>query len=130
LITVTAAIIQRENRIFAARRKAGKHLEGMWEFPGGKLESGESPEACLARELAEEFGIETQVGRFLGESVHDYGEKIIRLVAYHVTHVSGEFRLTDHDELRWLTRAELDEVEWAPADIPLLQSAYSLLDYK
>jgi 8-oxo-dGTP diphosphatase len=130
LITVTAAIIQKENRVFAARRKAGKHLEGMWEFPGGKLEAGESPEVCLARELAEEFGIETRVGRYLGDSVYDYGEKIIRLVAYHVTHVSGEFRLTDHDELRWLTGAELHEIEWAPADIPLLQSAHSLLGQK
>lgn len=109
---------------------AGKHLEGMWEFPGGKLESGETPEACLARELAEEFGVETKIGRFLGESVYDYGEKIIKLVAYHVTHVSGEFRLTDHDELRWLKRTELDAVEWAPADIPLVQSAYSLLGQK
>jgi len=128
LITVTAAIIRKENRIFAARRKVGKHLAGFWEFPGGKLEVGESPQDCLARELAEEFGIEVQVGQFLGENVHDYGEKIIKLVAYHVTHVSGEFRLTDHDELRWFEGTELYDVEWAPADIPLLQAARSLLD--
>jgi 8-oxo-dGTP diphosphatase len=82
LITVTAAIIQKENRIFAARRKRGRHLEGMWEFPGGKLEPGESPEVCLARELAEELGIKTTVGRYLGESVYDYGEKVIKLLAY------------------------------------------------
>jgi 8-oxo-dGTP diphosphatase len=102
----------------------------MWEFPGGKLEPGESPEVCLARELAEELGIKTTVGRYLGESVYDYGEKVIKLLAYQVTHVSGEFELTDHDEVRWLTGAELREVEWAPADIPLLESAYSLLDEK
>ena len=100
----------------------------MWEFPGGKLEVGESPEDCLVRELAEEFGIEVEVGRYLGESVYDYGTKIIKLLAYQVTHVSGEFCLTDHDKLRWLSRTELHELEWAPADIPLLQSAYSLLD--
>ena len=100
----------------------------MWEFPGGKIELEESPEACLSRELKEEFGIETRVGRYLGESVYDYGQIIIRLLAYHVTHVSGEFGLKDHDELRWLSRAELNDVEWAPADVPLLQFAYSLLE--
>ncbi len=128
MITVTAAIIKKQNRILAARRKAGKHLQGMWEFPGGKLETGESPEDCLARELAEEFGIKCQVGRFLATSVYDYGEKIVELMAYQVTHISGEFQLTDHDELRWLSRSELNDVEWALADIPLLQSALSLLD--
>jgi len=130
LITVTAAIIQNQNRIFAARRKAGKHLEGMWEFPGGKLELGESPEVCLARELTEEFGIETEVGKYLGESVYDYGEKIIKLVAYQVTHVSGAFQLNDHDEMRWLARTEIYDVDWAPADIPLLETAISLIDEK
>lgn len=92
------------------------------------MEGGESPEDCLARELAEEFGIEVEVGRYLGESVYDYGVKTVKLVAYQVTHVSGEFCLTDHDKLRWLSSAELRELEWAPADIPLLQLAYSLLD--
>ena len=100
----------------------------MWEFPGGKLENGESPESCLARELTEEFGIETKVGRYLGESVHDYGVKTIKLLAYHVIHISGDFCLSDHDELRWLSRAELYDVEWAPADIPLLTCALALLD--
>jgi 8-oxo-dGTP diphosphatase len=128
LITVTAAIIRKENRIFAARRKEGKHLAGYWEFPGGKLENGETPEDCLARELAEEFGIEVQVGKKLGENVHDYGEKIIKLIAYDVSHVSGEFRLTDHDDLRWFEGDELQNVAWAPADIPLLQAARTLLD--
>ena len=128
MITVTAAIIQKENRIFAARRVAGKHLEGLWEFPGGKLEPGESPEECLTRELVEEFGIESHVGRYLGESIYDYGEKVIQLKAYHVTHIKGEFQLTDHDELRWLSAEQLHEVEWAPADIPLLKMVRLLLD--
>jgi 8-oxo-dGTP diphosphatase len=104
LITVTAAVIQKDNRLFAARRKAGLHLGGLWEFPGGKLEKGESPRECLARELAEEFGIEAHVGRLLGENIHDYGEKIIKLKAYHVTHIGGEFHLREHDELRWLRK--------------------------
>ncbi|RLA44482.1 MAG: 8-oxo-dGTP diphosphatase MutT [Gammaproteobacteria bacterium] len=130
MIIVTAAIIQKQNCIFAARRAVGDHLEGLWEFPGGKLEPGESPEACLARELTEEFGIETEVGKYLGESVFDYGEKIIKLLAYQVTHVNGEFQLNDHDEMRWLARAEIYDVDWAPADIPLLETALSLIDEK
>ena len=64
-------------------------------MPGGKLEPGESPEDCLTRELAEEFSIETYVGRYLGESVYDYGEKVIQLKAYQVTHFKGEFMLNE-----------------------------------
>jgi mutator protein MutT len=121
LITVTAAVIKRDDQILAARRAKGKHLAGFWEFPGGKLEPNETPEQCLARELAEEFGIETRVGDFIGESIHDYGEKVIRLIAYEVAHLKGEFKLIDHDELKWLSLGDLHEIEWAPADIPLLE---------
>jgi 8-oxo-dGTP diphosphatase len=130
LITVTAAIIEKDGLIFAARRKATKHLGGLWEFPGGKIELDETPEGCLARELTEEFGIEVQVGLFFGESIYDYGEKTIRLLAFHVEHVGGDFMLNDHDELRWLAIDELDEVEWAPADIPLLEKVKSVLSEK
>lgn len=119
-IDVTAAIIVKDNKIFAARRKSGVHLAGFWEFPGGKLEEGETPEQCLARELLEELNITVRVGRFVGESIYDYGTKVIRLLAYEVEHLSGDFELIDHDEMRWLAKAELDGIDWAPADIPLV----------
>lgn len=119
-IDVAAAIIVKNNKVFAARRKQGKHLAGYWEFPGGKLEKGETPEHCLARELKEELNITTCVGSFVGESVYDYGTKIIRLMAYKVEHLSGDFELIDHDEMRWLAVDELNSVDWAPADIPLV----------
>lgn len=119
-IDVTAAIIVKDNKLFAARRKEGVHLASFWEFPGGKLEEGETPEHCLARELKEEFNITTHIGAFVGESVYDYGTKIIRLLAYQVEHLSGEFELIDHDEIRWLALDELNSVQWAPADIPLI----------
>lgn len=127
MIVVTAAVIEKDAKILAARRGRGKHLEGFWEFPGGKLEAGETPEQCLARELAEEFGIESRVGEFIGESVFDYGGKIIRLIAYQVVHLSGEFQLEDHDEIRWLSLNELGDIMWAPADIPLLEPVKKLL---
>lgn len=119
-IDVTAAIIVKNHKIFAARRKVGVHLAGFWEFPGGKLEAGETPEHCLARELKEELNITTRIGALVGESVYDYGTKIVRLLAYQVEHLSGDFELIDHDEIRWLALDELNSVQWAPADIPLL----------
>ncbi|MEH6559310.1 MAG: NUDIX domain-containing protein [Oceanicoccus sp.] len=120
-IDVTAAIIVKDNKVFAARRKAGMHLAGCWEFPGGKLEIGETPEQCLARELEEELQITSRVGAFVGESVYDYGSKTVRLMAYQVEHLDGEFELIDHDALCWLGLDELDSVQWAPADIPLVE---------
>jgi len=86
-IDVTAAIIVKDHKAFAARRKQGTHLAGYWEFPGGKLEQGEAPEQCLARELQEEFKITTRIGDFVAESIYDYGSKIVRLLAYQVEHV-------------------------------------------
>jgi mutator protein MutT len=120
-IEVTAAIIVKNGKVFAARRRPGIHLAGLWEFPGGKLEAGETPEQCLVRELQEEFAISARVGVFIGESVYDYGSKIVRLMAYQVEHLTGDFKLIDHDELRWLSLDELNSVEWAPADIPLIE---------
>ena len=121
IIDVTAALILTGGRVLAARRGPGKHLEGYWEFPGGKLEQGETPEACLERELTEEFGIGSTVGVFIGESLYDYGEKVVRLLGYEVEHAAGEFELVDHDELRWLEVDQLADVKWAPADIPLVE---------
>ena len=119
-ITVTAAIMIKAGKILAARRKPDTHMAGYWEFPGGKIEKGETPEACLSRELFEEFNIVAKVGAFFGENTFDYGTKVIQLLAYRVEHVSGEFELMAHDELRWLLPDELDQVEWAPADVPLV----------
>ena len=120
-IDVAAAIIVKDNKVFAARRKAEMHLAGFWEFPGGKLEVGETPEQCLSRELQEELQITTRVGPFVGASVFDYGSKVVRLMAYQVEHLDGEFVLIDHDAMCWLGLDELDSVEWAPADIPLVE---------
>ncbi len=109
------------DQVLAARRAPGKHLAGYWEFPGGKIEANETPEACLERELAEEFSIGSKVGPYIGENLHDYGEKVVRLLAYQVEHTSGSFQLVDHDEVRWLSIDQLYEVQWAPADIPLVE---------
>lgn len=126
-IDVAAAIILKDGKVFAARRGPGLHMAGYWEFPGGKLEAGESPEACLSRELHEELGVKTLVGKYVGENLHDYGSKLVRLIAYQVDCVDGEFQLLAHDDLRWLGADELDSVVWAPADIPLVELCHNLM---
>lgn len=121
MILVTAAIIQKNGLILAARRKPGSHLAGYWEFPGGKIEAEETREECLARELWEEFGIQCIVGDFFGESIYDYETKVIRLLGYMVQHLSGTFQCRDHDQIIWLPVHELPSLKWAPADIPLVE---------
>lgn len=119
-LKVAAAVIVRNGLVMAARKRAGLHLAGCWEFPGGKIEPGETAEQCLCRELREEFGIGCEIGAFLGESTHAYGQQVIHLFGYFTTHLAGSFRLTDHDAILWLPPPELPALRWAPADIPLV----------
>lgn len=121
-MNVAAAVILDRGKFLSAKRSAGKHLAGHWEFPGGKIEPGETPEQCLNRELKEEFTIESEIGEFVAESIFDYGDKRIRLLAYKVKHISGEFQLVDHDEIRWLPIEDLDSLKWAPADLPIIEA--------
>ena len=120
MIDVIAAIIESGGRYLIGRRKKGK-LKGKWEFPGGKLEGNETCEEFLVRELDEEFGVKVKVGRILSENVHDYGWAKIRLVGYYAEHVSGEFRLTDHDRIEWVLPNEFEGYDFAPADIPFVK---------
>lgn len=121
MIEVAAAIIRDElDRILIARRRPGKSQAGLWEFPGGKLEPGESPEDCLRRELREEMSIEIEVGGFFAENEHAYGDTVIRLIAYDAVYVRGDIRLTDHDLVEWVEAGALYQYEFAPADVPFV----------
>lgn len=121
MIRVTAAVIERDGRILIAKRPAGDRLAGLWEFPGGKIEEGEDPRVCLARELHEEFGITAEIGEFLVSHVHRYPHVEIELLSYRARHVAGDFDLRDHDEVRWVLPEEMDEYSFAPADLPTVE---------
>ena len=121
-VCVAAAIIERDGRFLIARRRLGKHLEGKWEFPGGKLEAGESYEECLRRELAEEFEIDAEVRGPVGEVMHDYGTVTVNMRGYRVDYRSGEMRLHDHDKIAWVLPKEFAAYDLAEADIPLAEA--------
>ncbi len=121
MITVTAAILIKDNKIFLARRNSESKHPGKWEFPGGKKERGESVEQGLYREIKEEFSINISVNEFFAESIYEYEHSKIRLIAYRTTWVSGKMVLKDHDRIAWVSPDKLLEFDLLPADIPIAQ---------
>lgn len=121
MIQVAAGVIVKDGKCLITRRSPGQNLAGRWEFPGGKLEAGESPQECLCRELREELDIEVQVGLFIASSYHEYPGGSIQLKAYHVVWLGGELTLSVHDNFAWVTSTEFANYDFAPADIPILE---------
>ena len=121
IIEVVAAVIfDSDNKILIARRGPFKSFAGKWEFPGGKVEVGESHQVALQRELLEEMNISTKVKTFIGTNNHQYDSFIINLHAYFTEYISGEMKLTDHDLVEWVRFEDLGKYDFADADIPLL----------
>ena len=120
MILVVAAIIKKQNKYLIARRASQKAHGGRWEFPGGKIEKGETPEIALERELFEELSIKTRIGPFVISATHDYENFKIELMAYEVTHLSGEFKLSEHDEIAWVTAAEMKAYHMSGADLSII----------
>ena len=114
-IRVVAAIIRQGDRIFAAQRGYGKSKDG-WEFPGGKIEPGETPEHALVREIREELGAEVTVGDKLTQVEWDYPDFHLSMGCYWCSLASGALTLREHEAARWLALDELDAVDWLPAD--------------
>jgi 8-oxo-dGTP diphosphatase len=119
MINVTAAIMERNGKIFIAKRSSTSSLPNKWEFPGGKIEVGELPEACLARELYEEFDIIVTVGDFIAESVYQYERKTVRLLAFRVQYGDEIKVMNAHDDVKWVPVEELLDYDLAPADVPI-----------
>lgn len=113
---VTAAILEENGKVLIGRRKPGKHMGGKWEFPGGKIEPGETPQDSLARELQEELAIRVSVGQFLCSSLYEGDGVSLELLVYRVQRLEGEPALIEHEELRWVRPEELTGFDLADSD--------------
>lgn len=118
---VCGVILDQEGRYLVCRRPEGKHLGGLWEFPGGKVDAGEMPDAALERELEEELWIKVEVGERLRDVRWDYGGVVVRLMPFLCEIRSGQPRPLEHSEVRWITLGEAGDLDWAPADTPILE---------
>jgi len=126
-VRVVAAVIVRGGEVLAARRGPQQRQPLLWEFPGGKVEPGETDAEALQRELGEELAVEVSVGSRVGEVIHRYSWGTICLVAYRCALVRGTPMALEHAEVRWVDSAGLASLEWAPADRPLLGSVVASL---
>ncbi len=123
MLEVVASIIEQDGKFLIALRGEKEFYGGFWEFPGGKIEAGEAPQECLAREIKEELGIDCKVGEFVAEGFFDYGEgKDVHLRGYLTQHLSGEFALNVHSEIRWIEKHEFKNFEFPPADLPIIEA--------
>jgi mutator protein MutT len=118
---VSAALIFRAGKLLITRRHAGAHLGGLWEFPGGKREAGETFEQCLAREIREELGVEIAVGDLFAEIAHDYPGKSLLLKFFICKLVQGEPQPVDCAAVRWIEKEGLDTHDFPAADAQLLE---------
>ncbi|MHC4945788.1 MAG: (deoxy)nucleoside triphosphate pyrophosphohydrolase [Planctomycetota bacterium] len=118
---VTAAIIEKQGCFLVALRPLGDRNGGLWEFPGGKIEPGETAEACLAREIREELGIEIEVRDLLITSTHVQDGEPIEIMAFEAAWLSGELEPCEHAALRWIEPDHFDEIALSPADIPIAE---------
>lgn len=120
-IEVVAAIITHNGRVFATQRGYGEFKDG-WEFPGGKMEPGETPPQALVREIREELDTEIAVGDLVETVEYDYPEFHLTMHCFLCTIRFGDPVLKEHEAARWLTREELDDVDWLPADVKVVET--------
>lgn len=120
-IHVVAAVITMDGKILCAQRGNTKTLANMWEFPGGKIEAGETPKEALIRELKEEMHCTITVGEQVEHTVYEYDFGIVHLTTYYSKITSGDIVLTEHAAIKWLKPEELASLDWAPADIPAIE---------
>ncbi len=126
VVDVACAIILKDHKILVAQRSDSMTLPLKWEFPGGKVNLNESEEECLQRELKEELNITVKIKRRLDNVMHDYGNFIINLIPFIVVYEDGNLQLTEHLDAKWFSRDELFNLDWAPADIHVLNNVLQL----
>jgi 8-oxo-dGTP diphosphatase len=118
-IEVVAGIIKDGDKIFATQRGYGEFKDG-WEFPGGKMEPGETPQEALARELKEELAVDVNVGEFLCTVDYDYPTFHLTMHCFYCSVIGGELTLLEHEASKWLKMTELHSVNWLPADVEVV----------
>jgi 8-oxo-dGTP diphosphatase len=126
VVVAAGVLIDEGGRVLIARRHASAHQGGLWEFPGGKVAPAERLEDALARELNEELGITVQTSQLLTQIDHDYGDKQVRLVVFHVTQWSGEPKGCEGQPLAWVDRADLGGYDYPEANQPILATLETL----
>lgn len=125
-INVTCAIIVKDGKILVAQRSERMRLPLKWEFPGGKLEENESEIDCIKREVKEEINIDIEILKKLSNSICDYGTFKINLIPFLVNHILGEIKLTEHKAYKLLEKKELLSLDWAEADLPIVEEFLKL----
>jgi 8-oxo-dGTP diphosphatase len=129
VIDVTCAlIINNQNHLLAAQRSNLMSLPLKWELPGGKIESNETSEQCLHREIKEELNISIEIVKSLDYNVHNYPSITIKLIPFVCKHIAGEITLKEHANFKWLNPNELLDLDWADADIPILNHYLNYLN--
>ena len=123
-VVVAAAVVERDGAFLVTRRLEGTHLAGCWEFPGGKCDSGEAQDACLAREMLEELGVGVVVGRRIFSTAHAYPERIVELHFFDCR-LTGEPQALLGQEVRWVKREDLSTLDFPPADDELIRRLMS-----
>jgi len=116
-----AIILNPQNQILVTQRSSTMHLPLKWEFPGGKIEANETPEACLIREIKEELNIDIEIIEGLSANDHQYPDKFIRLMPFICRQTGGEIILKEHAEYKWLDRKDLLDLDWAEADVEVVR---------
>lgn len=128
MIEVVCGVIENSaGQFLACLRPEGKHLGGLWELPGGKVDPGESPVSALVRELREELAVEITVGRPLSPVIWHYEATTIHLRPFFCTIIAGELRALEHERLLWCAPADFPQLTWAAADVPVLEEIEALL---
>ena len=127
-IEVGAAILRKDNKIFATQRGYGEWKD-WWEFPGGKMEAGETPEEALKREICEELSTEISVDQFLCTVEYDYPAFHLTMHCYFCSLLTEALHLNEHEAAKWLTKDELDSVKWLPADIKVVEAINKTNDF-